>query len=103
MMDTCLQDQVYEFDEAMDFLVGNGVWPQVVSLQHLKVGPVNYWPCSRLIKVDDEIKERPEKGVNALRSLLIERGLAEESGSESVWPGKMPCDCHEEQCNPFAC
>lgn len=98
-MDASLQDQLYDFDDAMDFLIGNGIWPQVVSAQQLKIESVNYWPSSRAIKVDGEDEARPEKGLEALIAMLNAMGLADEISREPAWLSKESCSSGN---NPFA-
>lgn len=66
--------------EAMAMLDEMGALYRVVTEHQIKIGRyVSYYPSSGRIFIDGEKGARPDKGLQALRAVLLERGLGPKS------------------------
>ena len=66
--------------EAMAMLDEIGALYRITSDHQIKIGRcVSYYPSKGSIFIDGEKSARPDRGLHALRELLIERGLGRKS------------------------
>jgi len=58
--------------QATEWLDAKGVYYRHLSPSQLKIGPINYWPSTGTITVDNEPGKRPDRGLQGLEHVLGE-------------------------------
>lgn len=58
--------------QATDWLDAKGVYYRHLPPSQLKIGPINYWPCTGTITVDNEPAKRVGRGLQGLELVLDE-------------------------------
>ena len=60
---------------AIQWLRSKNVDYKQLTLHHLKMGRINFWPITGVITVDGENSKREDKGLASLESILISECL----------------------------
>ena len=58
--------------QATEWLDAKGVYYRHLPPSQLKIGPINYWPSTGTITVDNETGKRPYLGLQGLELVLLE-------------------------------
>ena len=58
--------------QAAEWLDAKGVYYRHLPPSQLKIGPINYWPSTGTITVDNEPGKRPDRGLQGLEHVLGE-------------------------------
>ena len=58
--------------QATDWLDAKGVYYRHLPPSQLKIGPINYWPSTGTITVDNESGKRVGRGLQGLELVLVE-------------------------------
>ena len=58
--------------QATEWLDAKGVYYRHLPPSQLKIGPINYWPSTGTITVDNEPGKRPDRGLQGLEHVLGE-------------------------------